>query len=216
MEREIISSDIPELICEERISSIPQYRDYMITSLGRVWSRKSNKFLKQRKDKNGYMLVNLYSDGTCYTHKVHRIVAESFLENPKKFREINHKDEDKTNNNVKNLEWCNHKYNANYGTKNKRSSQKLKEFYKFNPEKAYWTGKHITEKMRQALIKNGKRYSGSNNPNAKPVRCIETGEKFGCASEAGEKLNVNPVSIRNCCAGKAKTAGGYHWERLSG
>lgn len=216
MTKGIIVVDVPELYEGETISPILQYGDYMITSLGRVWSKKTNIFLKQRKDKNGYMLVNLYSNGLSVTHKVHRLVAEAFIEKPydKHNLEINHKDENKSNNNVCNLEWCNHKYNANYGTKNRRSAEKLKKLYKVNPNKAYWKGKKITEKMRQALIKNGKSYVGSKNPNAKPVRCIENNEEFGSASEAGEKMNINASSIRNCCSGKSLTAGGYHWERL--
>ena len=51
---------------------------------------------------------------------VHKLIALAFLPNPNNYLEINHKDEDKTNNRVENLEWCDHKYNSNYGTRSER------------------------------------------------------------------------------------------------
>ena len=78
----------------------------------RVWPER---IMKQTKDKDGYFRVCLSKDGKCTGKRVHRIVAEAFIDNPEKLPFINHKDENKTNNNYKNLEWCNAKYNSNYG-----------------------------------------------------------------------------------------------------
>lgn len=71
-------------------------------------------------DRNGYVCVNL----SRKTYKVHRLVAIAFLDNPNNHPCVNHKDENKENNNAENLEWCSYKYNNNYGTRNKRISQK--------------------------------------------------------------------------------------------
>ena len=71
--------------------------------------------MAQSKDKDGYLIVGLYRDGKCKTVRVHRIVAKAFIDNPHNLPEINHIDEDKTNNHVENLEWCTTAYNLTYG-----------------------------------------------------------------------------------------------------
>ena len=55
---------------------------------------------------------------------LHRIIAETFIPNPKNLLEVNHKDENKENNNISNLEWCNRKYNCNYGSMQIRKANK--------------------------------------------------------------------------------------------
>lgn len=76
--------------------------------------------LKLRRDKDGYLVVNLKKESKNYSFKVHRLVAEAFIENPNLLPEVNHKDEIKSNNYVDNLEWCDRKYNNNYGTMRER------------------------------------------------------------------------------------------------
>lgn len=65
--------------------------------------------------------MNLCKNNKTRTHRIHRIVAETFLENLEKFSQVNHIDEDKSNNRVDNLEWCTAKYNVNYGIRNTKA-----------------------------------------------------------------------------------------------
>lgn len=100
---------------------------YQISTHGNVKSLKfgKEKILKPTKNKYGYLQVGLSKDGKLKIYKVHRLVAENFIENPKNLEQINHRDEDKTNNHVTNLEWCTPKQNINYGTHNQRVAEKL-------------------------------------------------------------------------------------------
>lgn len=75
-------------------------------------------------DGNGYLFVQLTKDKYSIMKKVHRIVAEAFIPNPNNLPCINHKDEDKNNNNINNLEWCTNNYNINYGTRTSRAVAK--------------------------------------------------------------------------------------------
>lgn len=105
---------------------------YEVSSLGRVKSLGNNRFKKEvimnlhPNKKSGYLYVPLYKNKKKYNKKVHRLVAIAFIPNPLNLPHINHKDENKQNNCVDNLEWCTHKYNVNYGTRNKKISEKNK------------------------------------------------------------------------------------------
>ena len=103
---------------------------YQISNLGRVKSfrRKNKVILKLREDKDSYLLVNLYKDRKQRTFKVHRLVAQAFLDDKNNLPEVNHRDENKVNNCLENLEWCTHVYNNNYGTKNRVRSKRVKQF----------------------------------------------------------------------------------------
>ena len=109
---------------------------YQVSNLGRVKSlaRKTNnqygkkeRLMTQKLDKDGYKRVGLNKNGKQIYYGVHRLVAQAFISNPNNYPQINHKDEDKSNNKVDNLEWCDGKYNQNYGTINERRTQKLKK-----------------------------------------------------------------------------------------
>ena len=96
---------------------------YQVSNLGRVKSLYYNKILQNAVQKDGYFQVSLSKNGIQKMYLVHRLVAEAFLPNPHNYLCVNHKDEDKSNNIYTNLEWCDVKYNANYGTRNKRISK---------------------------------------------------------------------------------------------
>ena len=92
----------------------------MVSDDGRVLNKKRNKWLNPKKEKKGYYRVGLHTNGKTSWKYVHRLVAESFLQNPDGMPFVNHKDECKENNSVSNLEWCTVQYNDGYGTRNIR------------------------------------------------------------------------------------------------
>lgn len=87
---------------------------YTIDEDGNVYSINRKKIIKQSMRGN-YLYVALYKEGKRKQENVHRLVAMTFIPNPEELPCVNHKDENKLNNNVNNLEWCTAKYNNNYG-----------------------------------------------------------------------------------------------------
>ena len=100
---------------------------YSISNFGRVVSHHwgKHRILRQRINHRGYAMVNLTKDGMMKTFRVHSLVAKHFLPNPNGLPELNHKDENKLNNRVDNLEWCTRSYNVNYGTRIERQRAKV-------------------------------------------------------------------------------------------
>ena len=82
------------------------------------------KIRRNHKYPNGYEYVGLSNNGKVKTHLVHRLVAIAFIPNPDNLPEVNHKNEQITDNRVENLEWVTHKENANYGTRIQRANEK--------------------------------------------------------------------------------------------
>ncbi len=105
---------------------------YNISNLGNVFSIKSNRNIKPTKNYKGYLMVGLCKNKKRKNCLVHRLVAGAFIDNPNNLPEINHKDENPSNNVVFNLEWCTHKYNMNYNNLGKRIKiqKELNELYK--------------------------------------------------------------------------------------
>lgn len=169
---------------------------YQVSNLGNVRSlnyRRSGKLklLKQGTD-NGYKRVELSKNGKKKKYWVHRLVAISFISNPNNYKEVNHKDEDKSNNNVNNLEWCTREYNINYGTAMKRSSEN-----------------HKGEKHPNY----GKK--GKDSSNAKAILMYDKEgnfiRRFDCIADANEHFGKDRgcSNIKMCLRGKNKIAYGF-------
>jgi len=163
----------------------------MVSTDGRIKSLITNKILKGNGN-NGYLSVELFKNGISKRLLIHRIVAETFILNPLNLPIVNHKDENKHNNCVDNLEWCDQKYNANYGNAQLKKVQNRK----------------ITDNVRNAARVNAL------------TRCIcvlqfsKNGvfiKKYKSAMEAHRELNINPSHITETCKNKRKSAGGYVW-----
>ena len=126
------------------VSNTGQVRslDRYVKTCYEAYKLHKGKILSPAKDKNGYLKVHLCCNGKHNIIRVHRLVALTFLPNPDNLPEVNHKDEVKTNNNVDNLEWCDRKYNNNYGTKIERQK-------KTNIQNGFWTGLSKEEYMKK-------------------------------------------------------------------
>lgn len=119
------------MIINEIWKDIPNYEGlYQISNIGNIKTlnykkTKKEKILKQRLDKYGYKYIKLSKNGKQTYYLIHRLVAQVFVLNPNNLPQINHKDENRTNNVYSNLEWCNCIYNNNYGNRNKKIQKAL-------------------------------------------------------------------------------------------
>ena len=117
----------------EKWKSIAGYEGlYEVSNLGRVRSLKfgKTKILTPKNNGIGYFQVGLRKDGISKYLLVHRLVANAFIPNPQNLKTVNHIDEDKSNNNVSNLEWMSQTDNINYGTRTARCSKQVQKFDK--------------------------------------------------------------------------------------
>ena len=103
---------------------------YQVSNKGRVKSlyKGSERILRPGIESSGYYNIILCNDSVRKTFRLHRLVAEAFIPNPYNKPQVNHKDENKKNNCVENLEWCDRVYNINYGTRNERISRKILQY----------------------------------------------------------------------------------------
>lgn len=117
-------SPIYEVSNYGNVKTIAYTRPYKNTSYAVSYKERIK---KQSTDKDGYKRVSLYGKKPFMKFvPVHRLVATAFISNPRNYSQINHKDENKENNAVSNLEWCDCKYNNNYGSRSSRISEAKK------------------------------------------------------------------------------------------
>lgn len=196
---------------------------YQVSNEGRVKSLNYNRtgkecILKPAVNRDGYLFVVLCKDGKAKIYYLHRLVASAFIPNPDGLPQVNHKDEDKTNNSVlvnldnsvdfekSNLEWCTHEYNHNYGTIN----QRIAEAHRGKP--CPW----VAEAQRG--VYNTKR-SIPVDMLTKDGELIRT---FPSSAEAMRWLRENGFpkaanqNINDCCRGKLNTAYGFKWRYANG
>ena len=118
---------------EEVWKDINGYEDlYQVSNLGRVKSLNyihsgTEKILSPKTNNNGYLSVLLSKNCVKKMYLVHRLVAQAFILNPNSLPQVNHINENKTDNRVVNLEWCTASYNINYGNRIKKTSRPVKQ-----------------------------------------------------------------------------------------
>ncbi len=119
---------------EELWRTIEEAPKYEVSNLGRVRHKRINRIVKSFVNNAGYLQVVIRGNNKNLYRLVHRLVAQAFIENPNNYSDINHKDFDKTNNTVDNLEWVSHrlnmKYNSNISNEDKLVSLITREVVK--------------------------------------------------------------------------------------
>lgn len=113
------------MITNEKWELVKGYTRYEVSNTGKVRNRYTLELKATRKTKTGYMITDLKENGKKQTRYIHRLVAIAFIENPNNLPCINHKDENKENNCVDNLEWCTVAYNNKYGDKETRQKETM-------------------------------------------------------------------------------------------
>lgn len=134
---------------------------YKISNKGNVYSCISNKLMVGSVTKSGYRQVILKGNGKIKAISIHRAVAQAFIENPNNLPQVNHKDENKLNNCVDNLEWCSCKYNSNYGDAQIRRIEKWRKA----KIKSHYTYKELSVMLNRPihLIRQKKYYLKKEN-----------------------------------------------------
>lgn len=151
---------------------------------------------KKQETHKGYFKVMLRNGEKYESKQVHRLVAEAFIPNPRNLPQVNHKDTDKKNNKVENLEWI-----TNYG----------------NIQHAILNGcyKPHNEKQKQAVMKN--LHKGQEARKKEVARLNEEGKImaiYKSITEASRRTRIDTSKISLCCKGKRKHAGGYRWKYI--
>ena len=97
------------------LNGYEKYTHYVVSSNGDIFNKHTgNKIAQTKCKKTGYYMVSLWSNNKCRTCTVHRLLAMAFIDNPNNYKEVNHIDGNKTNNNLSNLEWVTHKANIQH------------------------------------------------------------------------------------------------------
>lgn len=182
---------------------------YQVSNLGRVKAlprlrRAGNNsyiqkehFMTQLNNTTGYKYVRLNIGNDKRMFFVHRLVANAFIPNPSSLPEVNHKNENKVDNNANNLEWCTHAYNQIYGTRIERAQK---------------TKKRLGSERKALMKKNLNNSYGAE----KPVLCLlKDGtfiKRFQSLSVAAQTIGDCTSHIAACCKGRRKSVRGYKFE----
>lgn len=164
--------------------------EYQISNLGNVKSLKfgKEKILKQQLSNSGYLMVHLRNKTINKVFQVHRLVALHFIENPNNYRCVNHKDENRLNNAITNLEWCTDQYNTTYGSAIRKRVEHT-DFSKIG----LTTRKKLAKPVIQLTLKG------------------EFLKEWECLNDVHKELGYDRKNIGLCCKGIAKQAHGYKW-----
>lgn len=174
------------------------FPDYTVDESGKVWSKKTNKYLKPSFNERGYASVELFNKDGSKRVLIHRLVASVFLPNPQNHPQVNHKDENPSNNAVSNLEWCTAKYNMNYGIGGKTRHLKID---------------YTKPCYRENAIKNGKKVCKAVAMYTEDGKFIN---EYESAAEASKETGIYKTNITRSARTNKYKAGGYVWRYVKG
>ena len=183
---------------EEIWKNIKGYPNYQVSNMGRIkrlstgYYRRTEKILKPQLQNNGYLHIKLSQKDKTKCILVHRLVAQVFIPNPNNLPQVNHINEDKTDNRVENLEWCTQKYNINYGNG-------ISKRVKTNKENG--TYKKIGEINSKIRSKSILQFSKDNSF----IR------RWDCIMDVQRELGYDNKQICSCLKNRQKTAKGFKW-----
>lgn len=161
---------------------------YEIRKDGNIISKWYNKPLKFNRNKGGYLKTCLVcDDGVKRTLLVHQIIAKKFIPNPDNLPVINHKNEDKTDNRVENLEWCTYEYNNTYHDRHIKAGRNISKAMKGKNNNIY-TSKPVYQYLGDELIAT-----------------------YPSTSEAERQTHFKRKGISKACNGHRLTYKGYRW-----
>ena len=179
---------------EEIWKPIKDFEDkYEVSNLGRIRNIRTNHILKMTNQYGNYFSIILYDGVRRKTTRVHRLVAEAFIPNPNNYSCVNHKDMNKQNNCVDNLEWCTQSYNSNHAIQN--GANTMSGFNRYNKNKAHKKYGFIYQ------------FDKNNNFIAKYYSPLEASKMTGVCHR-------NILQVINHEEGRTQ-AGGYIWLRES-
>lgn len=167
--------------------------NYQINEKGELFNLKTKRYLKGSLDKDGYKIYTIMmTDGIHHKSiKAHRLVAQYFLDNPEQLPEVNHKDRNKLNNNVENLEWISHNDNVEHW----RKTEKFATDVPLNDD-------------RPSMLNKGKCPVGQYTLEGVFIAQYES------YTQAQKQTGIRSGNISLAARGKRHTAGGFIWKDI--
>ena len=181
----------PDEYIGERWLQIPEAPDYLISDMGRIWSEKSQQFVKQKPlDKHGHMGVCLYVNGYRRYFYIHRLMAKAFISNPNNYPVVRHLNDNPKDNCLENFAWGTQRDNAEDAKRNGRTSKCSDEIRD-----------RVAQSQRKPIIATN----------------IKTCEKifFRGQNEASRILQIQQSNIWKVLNGKRKSTCGYYFEYVN-
>ena len=218
---------------------IPNYEGYyQASTLGRIRNSRTGRVRKLHKSNADYYVVGLYKKSKPNQYNVHKLVADTFIPNPNNLVEINHIDQDKTNNRIDNLERCNHQYNKDYSTAKEieqydlntgitlatfKSSKEVYNILGFSRsiivrccngfyKSSYGYGWRYTKRKYVASLVGKQHKIPIEVYNLNTGNIINT---FDSVEDTAKFISVSTANIFRCLNGKQKTCKGYGIRKIT-